>query len=246
MKTFIINSHSRKEMLVANCISHEKNSSIEIFDPIDIYDIYLSDRSSVIVLSETSRNDVFISKFIDDFENNSLSINKQNKIVYLYQNNLPNIINDNFIYIPYNTFCHYNEYIKIETKNQGYILCELNCLSQKKNSVLDSIIYPENNQIPVRLVNCPRFDHPQNLGVVNDYDMLKLIAGCCVYVGLTENYIYDSINMKKPTITTLDNKIIKPIKSISMEDIINCSFNESYATELHKNKISNMIKYKLK
>lgn len=244
MKIFITNLHSRKEMLVANSVAHETNSSIEIFDPINIYDIYLSDHPCIIIISEDDQSNIFVSKFINDLKNESISYTK-NTIIYLYKNNQPSL-GHNFIAIPYNAFCHYNEYAKIETENQGYILCELNCISQKKNSILDSIIYPENNEIPVRLVNCPRFDHPQNLGIVNDHDMLKLIAGCSVYVGLTENYIYDSINMKKPTLTTVNNKIIDPIKSLSMNDIMTCVFDESYLVELNKNKISNIIKYKLK
>lgn len=244
MKIFITNLHSRKEMLVANSVAHETNSSIEIFDPINIYDIYLSDQLNMIVLSENDDSNIFISKFIDDLKHNSIS-HKKNTIIYLYKTKQL-VINQNFISIPYDAFCHYNEYAKLEVNNQGYILCELNCISQKKNSILDKIIYPENRDTPVRLVNCPRFDHPQNLGIVNDHDMLKLIAGCSVYIGLTDNYIYDSINMKKPTLTTVTNKIINPIKSLSIEDVTSCSFDESYLVELSKNKISNIIKYKLK
>lgn len=244
MKIFITNLHSRKEMLVANSIAHETNTRIEIFDPINIYETYLSDQECIIILSEGDNGNLFLSKFIDDLKNKSI-YNKKNRIVYLYKTKHPPI-SQNFMPIPYDAFCHYNEYIQIKTENQKYILCELNCISQKKNSILDDIIYPENKEISVRLVNCPRFDHPQNLGVVNDHDMLKLIAECSVYIGLTDNYIYDSINMKKPTITTIENKIIKPIKSLSLQNVKDCSFDDTWLVELNKNKISNIIKYKLK
>lgn len=244
MIIFITNLHSRKEMLVANSIAQEINGEIQIFEHINIYDTYLSGQNNYIVISEDDTNNVFISKFLNDISNNSI-INKNNKIVFLYKNK-ELFKHNNIISIPYNTFYHYNEYVSLPIRDSGYILCELNCISQKKNAILESIIYPNNNKIPVRLVNCPRFDHPQNLGVVNDYDMLKLIASCSVFIGITDNYVYDAIYMKKPTLTTVDNKIIKQISSLSMEDIKNCSFDESYTSELNKYKISNIIKYKLK
>lgn len=244
MKIFITNLHSRKEMLVANCVAHETDGGIEIFDPINIYDVYLSDTDNFLILSEEDYNNIFITKFMDQLVKGSI-VNQKNKIILLYKNN-EFIKHKDILSIPYDAFCHYNEYAKLQIRDEGYILCELNCVSQKKNGILESIIYPENKTIPVRLVNCPRFDHPQNLGVVNDHDMLRLIAGCSVYVGLTDNYIYDSLFMQKPTITTANNKIIQPVGSISMEDINNVSFDEKYLTELKKNKISNIIKHKLK
>jgi hypothetical protein len=245
MKIFLTNLHSRKEMLVANSIANELYGSIEIFDPINIYDIYLSSNNDYIVLSEDDSNDLFISKFVQDLTKNSLST-KKNKIIFLFKNNDLVIKHKDIISIPYDTFYHYNEYTKFDVQNDGYILCELNCISQKKNSILDNIIYPENTQIPVKLVNCPRFDHPQNLGVVNDYDMLRLISKCSAYIGLTDNYIYDAINMKKPALTTVNNKILPVSKSLNMSDIANLTFDETHTTELQQYKISNIIKYKLK
>lgn len=230
-------------MLVANSIAKELNGIIEIFDPINIYDIYISNSENYIVLSEDDQSDIFISKFLKDFTNGSVKSQK-NKLVFLYKNN--ELRHKDIISIPYETFYHYNEYAKLPVKNNGYILCELNCISQKKNSILDSILYPENRTVPVRLVNCPRFDHPQNLGTVNDFDMLKLIASCSVFIGLTDNYIYDSIYMKKPTLTIANNKIISPISTLDIDTVLNCIFDEKYLTDLNQYKISNIIKYKLK
>jgi hypothetical protein len=204
-------------MLVANCIAHETQGHIEVFDPINIYDIYLSNQDQIIVLSENDNSNVFISKFLQEFSSGIIAETKT-KIIFLYKT-IDIVKNQKIIYIPYDAFYHYNEYIHLNTKNDGYILCELNSISQKKNSIIENITYPINKDIPVRLVNCPRFDHPQNLGIVNDHDMLSLIANCHMFISLTDNYIYDAINLRKPTLSTVKNKIIEPVSSIDMNNI---------------------------
>lgn len=246
MNTYLLNTHSRKEMIVANSICHEHNLTIKIFDAIDIYDICFKDPECVIVLSEKSFNNIYIEKFITNIYNNNI----QTKCKIFVLQKTKNIQKHNNIYpIPEDSFYSYNEYIHFNIIDKKYVLCDLNCINQKKNGIIQDILYPNNIDIIVKLVNCPRFDHPQNLGIVNDYEMLKLISECSVFIGLTDNYVYDAINMKKQTITIQENNIIDIHKSICMNDIaqkIDDKILDDRKNNLQKYKISNIIKYVLK
>jgi len=241
MKIFITNTHERAIRLFAKNLAHKLTiNQIAQFDEINIYDIFTTNNSSYIFITDKDLRNQYVKKFIDII--NTGSTKKDNKIVIIHSaNNKPKISNPNVIFIPDNTFCAYDEHFELCEPNEDFILCEPNYIDMKKNSILTKVLYPHNKTDQIRVVNCPRFRHPQNVGVTSEKDMLDLISKCKLFITLNSTYIYDAINMKKPVITTEKNMFINPVEHIDINMLKNTKSTNIDLEQLNKYKISNLI-----
>lgn len=238
MLTYITNISSRPEQLFANCIAKEYGSKISIFEPNDIYEIVLSSKPNFIILHEGDLSNYHIKKFIKTINDSIKTI----FIVLTFSNKKYSFSNKKIHYINKDNYLPYNEYLRGDPIDKNYILCDLNCEDEQKNTILQPIIYPQNKEIPVKLVNCHKVGHVQNLGLVNEQTMIKLLRECSLYINMNNTYVYDAMYMNKPILNLTQNKFLNTIETPSLDDIKNISITYDTA-QISKNKISNLIKY---
>jgi len=234
--------HSRPIFLFANSLAHEKGASIALFSMDDIYDVVLVSKPDVLLLDESDLDNIHARRLFEDLISERISAGKT-KIVILHNSDSTKkqINHSNIKYISDIAYLPYNEYHKPKSPTEyKYMLCHLNCIEFDQNKYLESIIYPNNKTIPVKLVNCPQVEHLQNLGVVDEPTMLDLIGGCFSYINIDNQYVYDAMLMGKPIINLVSNKYLAlDSGSIDIENAM-VTYDSSI---IQKHKISNLINY---
>jgi hypothetical protein len=103
------------------------------------------------------------------------------------------------IQIDPNSFSLYNEYHTPSSSGIGsnYYFCDLDNSNPSNNLSLESITYPKFKTNIVKLVNCPTFNHPQNIGIASEQEILNMIHGCDIYINISNQYIIDALMMDK-------------------------------------------------
>ncbi len=246
MLIYLPKNENRSQYLVANSISKEFNGDLRSFNTQDIYEITFNNpNANIVILNEFNVKDVFISNFLTDFENYSKP--HKTKIIILSEHRAYK--NKNISYIGSSIYKLFNEYYTPTNidNNYKFILCHLDCVNHTNNEKIQPIIYPANNTIPVKLVGCPNIQHPQNLGLVDDDQMIRLIQECAVYVDISHQYFYDAIWHNKPVVTIHKNEFVEPVTDLTISHIQDAINNPPITDhDLKKQRISNIIKYIIK
>jgi hypothetical protein len=238
MLTYITNISSRPEQLFANALSKEYGSNTLIFEPDNIYEIILASKPDFVILHEGDLSNYHIKKFMKNIDDSIKTI----FMVLTFSEKKYSFSSKRTNYISKDSYLPYNEYFQTELKDKNYILCDLTCKDEQKNTILQPIIYPQNKEIPVKLVNCYKVGHVQNLGLVDEQTMMKLLSGCSLYINMDNTYVYDAMNMNKPILNLTKNTLLDTVETPSLDDIKNPSVNYE-ASQINKNKISNLVKY---
>lgn len=242
MNIYIANNHNRKEYLVANSIHKEYNWILNSFHIQDIYEIAFNKNGKVvIVLDETKLQLPEIAQFIQDF---IVADQTKTKLVLLGSD--AKINHKNIFCLPSTVYKPYDEYYQpTKVSDSQFILCHLDITNHKTNAVIQDIVYPNNKDIPIRLVGHPGIQHIQNVGLVTDSQMLDLIYSCVAYINISNEYIYEAILYNKPILSIIDNEYIKAVDKLQLEDLhklIDTDNTIDYQHNLKQHKISNIIK----
>jgi hypothetical protein len=238
MLTYITNNSTRAENLFANSLSKEFDSQVLNFDQDNIYEIVLSIKPDFIILHESDLSNYHIKKFIKDIDTSNLSTIF---IVLVFSSKKHNYPYQRINYIQEKQYLPYDEYFVKGSTEDNFVLCDLNCNEEQKNSILQPLIYPQNKEIPIKLVNCHKVGHVQNLGLVDDQTMLGLLSRCSLYINMNNLYIYDAVYMNKPILNLTENKHFKTVETPSINDIK--QNKADYKLDIKKYKISNITKY---
>jgi hypothetical protein len=240
MNTYITHNHSRKEYLVANSIQKEYGGILSSFSIEDIYEIAFNKQHKVtIVLDDSKINLPEIQSFINDF---SQSAKHLTKLVLLSDNKINHA---NIFTLPSVSYKCFNEYYSPKKiSNSKFVLCHLDSQNHKNNIIIQNIVYPQNKEIPIRLVGHPGIQHIQNVGVVTDDHMLDLIYSCTGYVNISDQYVYDAILYGKPILSSINNEYTSFKSAFAFDDIKQLFNSETadYDHNLKQHKISNMVK----
>ena len=239
MLTYKTHFSTRTEDLFCQSLHKEFDSKIAIFNPDDIYEIILTNKPDFVVLHEHDLSHYHIQKFIKDQDNIKLSTTF---IVLRFLNKkLPQIPYKRIHFIDESQYLPYNEYYSTTVRNDNFALCDLDCIEEKNNTILQPIIYPKNKEIPVKLVNCHKVGHIQNLGLVDEETILNLLSRCSIYINMNNSYVYDAMLMEKPILNLVDNKYLDKTIDTNIDHLKNTTL--SYNLDINKYKISNIIKY---
>lgn len=111
-------------------------------------------------------------------------------------------------------FMLFNEYYKPNTtkmvcnflNNNKYYTCDMGGTTAENIKLLETLVYPNNKQVSIRLLNCPGLTHVQNVGVAHENDMLDLVYGCDTYINVSNRYVYDAVMMNKKVINLVNNR----------------------------------------
>lgn len=242
MLAYINYIHSRHLLLFANSLAREKQAQIRQYNLDNIYDVILAAKPEVLLMEESDLDNLHVKNFFTDLESDMVSLG-QTKIIILYQTTSTKslIQHSNIKYISEKLYLPYNEYfVPSSNTDSKYMLCHLNCIDFDLNKELEQIIYPNNKTIPVKLVNCPQVSHIQNLGMVDENAMLKLLSECYIYINIDNQYVYDAMMMNKPIINLIANNHLELTTSPIDIDQTNASYSVS---SLKQHKISNLIKH---
>jgi len=239
MLTYKTNFSTRPEDLFCQSLQREFGSQILIFNPDDIYEIVLNHKPQFIVLHDHDLSHYHVQQFLKDKDNENL---KTVFIVLKFLKKKPPVVPyKNINFIEQSQYLPYNEYYSDAISDDNFVLCDLNCTEEKSNVILQPLIYPVNKEIPMKLVNCHKVGHIQNLGLVDEETMLKLLAKCSLYINLNNSYVYDAMRMKKPILNLTDNKYLDKITEPTLDSLRNLEL--SYNLNIDKYKISNITKY---
>jgi len=126
------------------------------------------------------------------------------------------------IQIDPNSFSLYNEYHTASSSgiDSNYYFCDLDNSNTSNNLLLESITYPKFKDAIVKLVNCPSFNHPQNIGIASEQEILNMIYGCDIYINISNQYIIDAIMMEKQILNLSESKNYSNAKTFSKPEII--------------------------
>lgn len=105
---------------------------------------------------------------------------------------------------------------------------------------LEAVLYP-NTKLPIKLFNNQNINHVQNLGFMNDFQMLSMINQCKLYIDTNTNYLLYSLILHKPTLALETNSIIKKTKTITEETIKNMEQSKLEQQDILKNSYKNFI-----
>lgn len=245
MLTYIPNNNTRTHQLFALSTEKECGSTTSIFNYEDIYEVMLNPKDeAVVVLTRADINNVYVRMFIDSMLDNSAKTTNKIFVISDKKYNHSNIIN-----IAPNLFKLFNSYYKPQplNNNKKYILCHLDCTKKENNELLKDIVYPANKDIPVKLVNCYKVRHPQNLGLVDEQKMLDLIYNCYALINTTDHYVYDAIWMQKPIVSITSNEYIQATDSLTLDQIEKTvSEFVPYKENLSGYRVSSLIKHYIK
>lgn len=201
MKTFYCNDEhiDRSCFLVLKAMSELYKTEIYSVNIPDISNVIDNLKPEFIVLS--SKQYKLINKKLEEMNKNfntrllviteNISKNKKFKIVQ----------------IDPNCFSLFSEYYvpKKADESMEYWVSDLDSVNMENNRLLSPYIYPQNSKNPIRLVGCDKIQHPQNLGNIAEDDMLDLIYNSSGFINITNNYIFDAVNMGKPILNLADN-----------------------------------------
>jgi|LakMenE18May11ns_1017448.scaffolds.fasta_scaffold9921467_4 hypothetical protein len=219
--------------------------SMNLFNPDNIYEIILHYKPKYLLLDNYVLSNYHIQNCINDIIQKNLITNT--KIVLLNTENTNNIKNENFVFISTNDYLLYDEYPNTSnnqtTSNSSYILCNMSCLEAPDMiGSLNKLFYPENTTMPVKLINNPKVEHVQNLGVASEDKILNLIKQCAYYINIDNLYYVDALMMKKPVINLISNQLLSVKKPDTIDTIDSCSFRvENLSIDSNKF-ISNITK----
>jgi len=247
MITYIPQNSIRDQFLLSLSIQNNKNSSVAYFSEHDIYEICLGKKADIVILNDHNLANTHISNMISNIENNE--IDTKTKIIILSEQS-QKYLNKNIVCIPKKTYVCFNEtYQPINNVSYKYILCHLDNKNIENNSIIEPILYPNNQSIAVKIVNCSIINHPQNLGIVSEKDMLDLISNCFAYVCISEDYLYDAIRMNKRVICAKANNFIpKNTNPLSIDIIENTpnALDLCNITSINAYSLSNIVKHIVK
>lgn len=248
MITYIPQNSTRDQFLLSLSIQNHKKSSVGYFFEDDIYEICLSKKADIVILNEHNVMNRHISNFISDIEHSRSS--SKTKIIILISDEHKKYQNSNIVCIPKKSYLCFNEFYKHNTNvSYKYILCHLDNKNIGNNSIIESILYPNNTTIAVKVVNSPMLNHPQNLGIVSEQDMLDLIHDCYAYVCVSDDYLYDAIRMDKKVLCGSSNNIIsKWTEEVSVENIerLPNASNLCDISSINRYSLSNIAKHIIK
>lgn len=201
MKTFYCNDENidRSCFLTLKAMSELYNIEVYSVSTQDIFGVIDNFKPEFVVLSYEQYKS--INKKLEEMNKNfhtkiivtgqNISKNKKFKTVLLNTNSF-DLFSE--FYVP-----------KKNNESMEYLVCDLDSVNMENNRLLSPYIYPQNSKNPIRLVGCDRIQHPQNLGNIAEDDMLDLIYGSSGYINISNKYIHDAVNMKKPILNLVDN-----------------------------------------
>lgn len=98
-------------------------------------------------------------------------------------------------------------------ENTENIIADISDISSLPQQ-LDSLLYPK-TKLKIKLFNNHLIGHHQNLGFVDDKQMISMIDTCNIYIDTNLNYLLYSVILDKPTIALETNSILKKTKELS-------------------------------
>lgn len=247
MITYIPQNSIRDQFLLSLSIQNNKNSSIAYFLEHDIYETCLGKKADIVILDDHNLTNPHISNIISNIENNEIDI--KTKIIILSEQP-QKYLSKNIVCIPKKTYVCFNEaYQPTANISYKYILCHLDNKNIDNNFMIESILYPSNQSVAVKIVNCSIINHPQNLGIVSEKDMLDLINNCFAYVCVSDDYLYDAIRMNKKVVCCKENNFIPQNTNPLSIDIIENTPNAldlCNITSINAYSLSNIVKHIVK
>lgn len=228
---------SRNVKLFVNSCVHELNSNTIQYDLSHIYDLLLIDKPNIIILDNIHNN--IYEQLSADIKAGYVSDIDTKFIILGPKNNTdPALINAK--YIDNKAFKPYNEYTEKQI-SENFIFGILNCDNVLLNNKLHNLLYPNNVGMPIRLVNCPEYVSPHNLGVADEETCLRLLSKCEIFINTNNTYLYDAIFLQKKIISIIDNPVVPVVDDISLESIKDIiPMDPSF---LNQHKISTLVKH---
>jgi hypothetical protein len=191
------------------------NKNTKIYLYFDKFNLQLyNDASSMIRC--IIREDIAVSKQSQIKQKNTIKVNA------MYSEQLINSIK-----LPEN---------KIETED---IISDISDI-EKLPEPLEAILYP-NSKFRLKLFNSYSINVSQNLGFIEDTDMIHLINQCKMYIDTNLNYLLYSIILDKPTIALENNSFLKKTKDITEENILSIDRSKLQINDIIKNSYKNFI-----
>lgn len=118
--------------------------------------------------------------------------------------------------IPPGMFCHINEYHSSNIQDKNYWLCDISSIDSNLIKKIQPLIYPNNTTQKIRLVNNDQFQHPQNVGLATESEMMELIASCKGFINLNNTYTADAVFMAKPILSFVPNGFVPVSNNIDI------------------------------
>lgn len=120
------------------------------------------------------------------------------------------------------------------------IIGDISDIKQLPQTLLD-VIYPNDTKFRIKLFNSQNIRVAQNLGFLNDIEMIEEIDQCKIYLDTNLNYLMYAALLNKPIIALETNGIIKKIKQINKDTVENAEKSKIPIEDLIKNSYKNFI-----
>lgn len=190
--------------LISQILEKEFDSLVFGVENINLLNAIEKNKPEYIILTNDQYKQCFST--IEKIDNNCTIITTCDNLVK--NKNIKQII------VSKTKFILFNEYYKTDTKkiacdfltNNKYWTCDMGATEPEHIKLLEPLVYPNNKECSIRLLNCPSLTHVQNVGMANENDMLDLIAGCDTYINISDRYIYDAIMLGKKIINLVNNR----------------------------------------
>lgn len=119
------------------------------------------------------------------------------------------------------------------------ILADISDLQKLPESLVE-VLYPSTS-MRIKLFNNASIDHVQNLGFVDDEDMVRMINECKMYIDTNNNFLLYSIILDKPTLALTANSLVKRTKEINEKSIESMQQSKIDLRDILKNSYKNFI-----
>lgn len=113
-------------------------------------------------------------------------------------------------------FCHVNEYHSCKIEDKNYWLCDISSIDSNLIKKIQPLLYPDNTIQKIRLVNNDQFQHPQNVGLATEAEIMGLIASCKGFINLNNTYIADAVFLGKPILSFVPNSFVPVSNNIDI------------------------------
>lgn len=107
--------------------------------------------------------------------------------------------------------------------------------------ILSDVLYPNSTQFRIKLFNSTSINVAQNLGFLDDIEMISEINRCKIYLDTNLNYLVYAAILDKPIIALETNGVVKKIKEITLETIEHPDKSKIPIQDLIKNSYKNFI-----
>lgn len=125
------------------------------------------------------------------------------------------------------------------TNTNEDILADISDL-QKLPVCLEDVLYPK-TKMRIKLFNNQSINHIQNLGFVDDTEMVTMINDCKLYIDTNNNFLSYALILDKPLIALETNSLVKKTKEINEETIQSTQQSKIDLKDILKNSYHNFI-----